>query len=61
MITLTRPQRKAVLKLWVRGCLEQRGISYRAFRKTVQGGSGCVMVQWCNMWIGIEPDGYTHS
>lgn len=61
MVTLTRPQRKAVLKLWIRGELEQRGISYRNFRKTVLAGSGCAMVQWCNMWIGIEPDGYTHS
>lgn len=21
----------------------------------------CLMLQWCGMWIGIEPDGYTHS
>ena len=20
-----------------------------------------LMVKWCNMWLGIEPDGYTHS
>jgi hypothetical protein len=24
-------------------------------------GHGCIMVKWCNMWLGIEPDGYTHS
>lgn len=21
----------------------------------------CIMIKWCGMWIGIEPDGYTHS
>ena len=35
--------------------------SYLAFRRTVQPGSGCVMVEWCGMWLGIETDGYTHS
>ena len=34
---------------------------YRAFRRTVHGSFGCIMVQWANMWLGIEPDGYTHS
>jgi hypothetical protein len=19
------------------------------------------MIRWCGMWLGIEPDGYTHS
>ena len=22
---------------------------------------GCIMVPWLGMWLGIEPDGYTHS
>jgi hypothetical protein len=34
---------------------------YRRFRKTVVPGPGCVMLPWQNMWLGIEPDGYTHS
>ncbi len=34
---------------------------YRAFRRTVVAGGGCIMVRWCNMWLGIERDGYTHS
>lgn len=38
-----------------------RRASYREFRRTVQYGSGCIMVPWCGMWLGIEPDGYTHS
>lgn len=41
--------------------------TYRQFRRTalplVQTSSiaPVVMVPWCNMWLGIEPDGYTHS
>jgi len=36
-------------------------ITYRQFRRGVQPGPDCIMIQWCNMWLGIEPDGYTHS
>jgi len=25
------------------------------------GLMGCVMLPWCGMWLGIEPDGHTHS
>ncbi len=35
--------------------------TYRQFRRTVQPALGCIMVPWCGMWLGIEPDGYTHS
>ena len=36
-------------------------MNYRTFRKKVVPGPGCIMVPWCGMWLGIEPDGYTHS
>jgi hypothetical protein len=36
-------------------------IQWRRFRNRVQPGPGCIMIQWRNMWLGIEPDGYTHS
>ena len=36
-------------------------MSYLAFRRTVQPGPGCIMVPFGRMWLGIEPDGYTHS
>jgi hypothetical protein len=42
-------------------CVPPRALTYREFRKTVVGGSGCVMVPWLGMWLGIEPDGYVHS
>lgn len=37
-------------------------ITYRAFRATVQTlGTQCIMVPFAGMWLGIEPDGHTHS
>jgi hypothetical protein len=36
-------------------------IQYRRFRKQAQGGPDCIMLPWRGMWLGIEPDGYTHS
>jgi hypothetical protein len=36
-------------------------IQWRRFRASVQPGPGCIMVPWRNMWLGIEPDGHTHS
>jgi hypothetical protein len=56
-MTLTKPQRQAVRAVWHR----TEGISYRAFRRLVQPGWGCVMLPFAGMWLGIEPDGYTHS
>jgi len=56
MITLTRPQRVSLHRKW---CQEGQGKSYRQFRKTVKTGWDCVMVRWCGMWLGIEPDGVT--
>ncbi|MGY3278145.1 hypothetical protein [Bradyrhizobium sp. S3.7.6] len=67
MVKTTRKQREALARVhsrkhpvpeikrsdWLRG--------YRAFRRTVQPGYDCIMVHWCGMWLGIEPDGYTHS
>ena len=39
-------------------------LTYREFRARVQpcfDKSGCVMLHWAGMWLGIEKDGYTHS
>lgn len=38
--------------------------NYRAFRRHVNGTYGCdgaITVYWCNMWLCIEKDGYTHT
>ena len=38
--------------------------SFLAFRRTVQptiGMDDAVVVEWTNIWLVIETDGYTHS
>jgi hypothetical protein len=59
MVTLTKAQRVALHKVWQRPIEDKK--SYKEFRKSVHSGWGCVMVHWCDMWLGIETDGYTHS
>jgi len=58
MVRLNREQRVSLHRKWSQ---DNQGMSYREFRSTVQQGWDCVMVKWCNMWLGIESDGYTHS
>lgn len=72
----TRQQREAIKKIWDRGkpapwgrgqeqaypCITyHESRSYLKFRRTVSIGPGCLMIPWSGMWLGIEPDGYTHS
>ncbi len=46
---------------WGHGTHRVPSITYRRFRAQVQPGPGCVMLPWQGMWLGIEPDGHTHS
>ena len=66
MVRTTREQRETLK----RKCIEQNWglsrrnmplLSYREFRRTVAAGWGCIMVPWCGMSLGIEPDGYAHT
>ena len=59
MTILNKAQQRALKAIYDRDWNKPK--SYLAFRRTVQPGSGCVMVEWCGMWLGIETDGYTHS
>ena len=58
---LTRAQRNALLRIYRRDSTPRQ--SYLSFRRTAQVDHllGCVMLPWCGMWLGIEPDGHTHS
>ena len=62
MIKTTRAQREALFRLWCRG---HQGMTYLQFRRTAKMPWGKIdpylAVSWCGMYIGIEPDGYTHS
>lgn len=59
MVKTTKEQRKAILRLAIRS-----GGDYRALRKAACPTIGCdnaIVLHWCNMWLCIETDGYTHS
>ena len=64
MVKTTREQRVALKRIWERD-LHQDGKThhqtYREFRKSVTPGFGWIGVEWAGMYLGIEPDGYTHS
>lgn len=58
-IEVTVPQMKALFRKWKES---DQDMSWHDFAKSAGVGSfGCIMVQWCGMWLGIEEDGYTHS
>jgi len=59
-MTLTKAQRTALRKVFMR-FNDADTTSYLIFRRTVVQGWGCIMVPFAGMWLGIEPDGYTHS
>jgi len=60
---LTRPQREAIARKYRQN--PDGAMSYLEFRRRVVAGfSGCeslAVLNWCGMWLGVEPDGYTHS
>jgi hypothetical protein len=61
VVKINRSQREALHRVWLR---TDQALTYRQFRQKVQPmfcGDGAVMVQAFGMWLGIEPDGYTHS
>ena len=58
---LTKEQQVTLKRKWMQ---DNQGMSYLNFRRSVGhmiGGDGCVIVRWCNMWLGIETDGYPHT
>ncbi|MBW1672089.1 MAG: hypothetical protein JRJ45_00335 [Deltaproteobacteria bacterium] len=61
MTKTTKAQRQSLKTVFYRMDCVHDLHAYRQFRKTVQWGYGCVMVPFAGMWLGIEPDGYTHS
>jgi hypothetical protein len=60
MVSITKNQQQSLLRKWRQS---DQGMSYRAFRRTVEPivCDQAVAIKWCGMWLCIEPDGYTHS
>lgn len=70
MVILSKLQRKAVYRAYMRfshpDCFKPLKKSYRDFRREnispMLGGGGAVVVDTeHNLWLAVEPDGYTHS
>lgn len=65
MIKTTREQRIAIKRLWLRARDPSQDnpttATYRQFRRRIQPGWDCVMINIWGMWLGIEKDGYTHG
>ena len=57
---LTEAQQLALREIYERKPLEVTWDQFlaKAYRDTIMD---CVMVPWAGMWLGIEPDGHTHS
>lgn len=58
---ITRQQSEALLR---KHRLNAHGLSFLAFRRSVQPTIGCddaIAVPWGRMWLCIETDGYTHT
>ena len=55
---INKKQQMALYRKWL---INKQGMTYLQFRRTVQYGFDCLMVEWCGMWLGIEEDGYIHS
>ncbi len=60
---ITREQYKALRLKYERNADGAK--SFNAFKNRVQiGGIGAdhyVLLPWCGMWVGIEPDGHAHT
>jgi len=60
VLAITKNQQKALLRKWKQS---NQGMTYLQFRRSVMPmfGDPAIVVKWCNMFLAIEPDGYTHS
>ena len=68
MIILTKPQRTELYRIWLQTqephVPRSQRPSYRYFRKLVRleiCGNGTIMIPFAGMWLGIEPNGHSHS
>ena len=55
---LTKQQAAALRKLYRRAPQDR---TFLEFRRTVKFYRDFAAVYWCGMFVGIEPDGYTHT
>lgn len=66
MHAMTTEQREAIKRIYDRSKAGDFGKVWpydfdRFCEVNVEPGPGCLMVSVGTMWLGVEPDGYTHS
>ncbi len=59
----TKEQLRALLAIYNRETDKPKTESFLQFRRRAvyDNLNQCLMIAWCNMYLGIEKDGYTHS
>lgn len=58
---ITDDQKSALFRKW---CQNQNELTFQEFVDGITpmlASDGAITVEWCNMWLAIETDGYTHS
>jgi hypothetical protein len=58
---MTKKQRNAIATRWK---YNDQGMTLKEFiasAQTTVGMDDAIAIKWCNMWLVIETDGYTHS
>ena len=57
---ITKNQQVALLRKWKQS---NQGMTYLQFRRGAMPMflDPAIVVRWCDMYLAIEPDGYTHS
>jgi len=60
VLGITKNQQQALLRKWKQS---NQGMTYLQFRRSAMPmfGDPAIVIKWCNMFLAIEPDGYTHS
>jgi len=59
--TMTDEQKIAIINRWKH---DDQGMTLEEFTATAEttvGMDDAIVIKWCNMWLAIEADGYTHS
>jgi hypothetical protein len=60
-IEMTPAQHNALVRKHTQ---DDQGMTLQQFLESAHPTFGCdnaITVKWCNMWLAIETDGYTHS
>ena len=58
---MTRQQRNAIATRWKYNNMGMTLKEFIASAQTTVKMDDAIVIKWCDMWLVIETDGYTHS